>query len=41
MQLLHAIPKSWKKDLSAVKENTDNLVTQDQYLIRKRNIRIS
>ena len=26
MQLLHAIPKSWKEDLSNLKENTDNLI---------------
>ena len=25
MQLLHEIPKSWKKDLSDVKENISNL----------------
>ena len=26
MQLLHAIPKSWKEDLSNLKENIDNLI---------------
>ena len=35
MQLLHAIPKSWKNDLSDVKENIDNLVIQDHHMIRK------
>lgn len=27
--------KSWKKDLSAVKDNIDTLVIQDHHLIRK------
>ena len=35
MQLLHAIPKSWKKDLSDVKENIHNLIIQDHHIIRK------
>ena len=35
MQLLHAIPKSWKNDISEVKENIDNLVIQDYHIIRK------
>ena len=35
MQLLHAIPKSWKNDISEVKENIDNLVIQDHHIIRK------
>ena len=35
MQLLHAIPKSWKYDLSDVKENIDNLVIPDHHIIRK------
>ena len=34
-QLLHAIPKSWKNDLSDVKENIDNLVIPDHHIIRK------
>ena len=38
MQLLHAIPKSWKKDLSDVKENIDNLIIQDHHIIRKHHI---
>ena len=29
MQLLHVIPKSWKNNLSDVKENIHNLVFQD------------
>ena len=33
MQLLHEIPKSWKKDLSDVKENINNLFFQDNHLI--------
>ena len=35
MQLLHAIPKSWKNDLSHVKENIHNLVIQIHHIIRK------
>ena len=35
MEVLHAIPKSWKTNLSAVKENIDNLVNQDHHLVRK------
>ena len=35
MQLLHAIPKSWKEDLSKVKENIHNLIIQDHHIIRK------
>ena len=35
MQLLHAIPKSWKNDLSDVKENINNVVFQEYHLIRK------
>ena len=35
MQLLHAIPKSWKEDLSKVKENIHNLIIQDDHIIRK------
>ena len=35
MQLLHVISKSWKNDLSDVKENIDNLVIQDHHIIRK------
>ena len=31
MQLLHAVPKSWKKDIFAVKENIHNLVVQDHF----------
>ena len=33
-QLLHAIPKSWKDDLSDVKENIHKLIFQDHHLIR-------
>ena len=32
MQLLHAIPKSWKNDLSDVKENIHNLVIQSHHI---------
>ena len=32
MQLLHAIPKSWKEDLSNVKENIQNLIIQDHHI---------
>ena len=35
MQLLHAIPKSWRNVLSDIKENIHNLVIQDHHLIRK------
>ena len=35
MQLLHAIFKSWKKDLFKVKENIHNLIIQDHHIIRK------
>ena len=35
MQLLHAIPKSWKNDLSHVKKNIHNLVIQIHHIIRK------
>ena len=35
MHLLHAIPKSWKEDLSEVKENIHNLIIQDDHIIRK------
>ena len=35
MQLLHAIPKSWKEELSNVKENIHNLIIQDHHIIRK------
>ena len=35
MQLLHVIPKSWKKDLSDVEENIHNLIIQDHHIIRK------
>ena len=35
MQLLHAIPKSWKEDTSNVKENIHNLIIQDHHIIRK------
>ena len=34
-QLLHAIPKSWKKDLSDVRDNIHNLVIQHHHIIRK------
>ena len=38
MQLLHAIPKSWKNDLSDVKENIHNLILQNQnLLLQKKN----
>ena len=33
MQLLHAIPKSWKNDLSDVRENIHNLILQNQNLL--------
>ena len=35
MQLLYAIPKSWKEDLSKVKENIHNLIIQDHHTIIK------
>ena len=35
IQLLHAIPKSWKEDLSNVKENIHNLIIRDHPIIRK------
>ena len=35
MQLLHAIPKSCKKDLSDIKENVHNVIIQDHHIIRK------
>ena len=35
MHLLHVIPKSWKEDLSEVKENIHNLIIQDDHIIRK------
>ena len=35
MQLLHAIPKSWKNVLFDVKENIHDLVIQDRHLIKK------
>ena len=38
VQLLHAIPKSGKKDLSDVKENIHNLIIQDHHIIRKHHI---
>ena len=38
MQLLHAVPKSWKNDLSDVKENINNLVFHDHHLIKKHHI---
>ena len=34
-QYINHIPKSWKNDLSDVKENIDNLVIQDHHIIRK------
>ena len=34
MQLLHAIPKSWKEDLSNVKKNLHNLIIQDHHIMR-------
>ena len=34
MELLHTIPKSWKNDLSDVK-NIHNLIFQDHHLLRK------
>ena len=38
MQLLHAIPKSWKNELSDVKENIHNLILQNQnLLLQKKN----
>ena len=38
MQLLHAIPKSWKENLSNVKENIRNLIIQDYHIIKKRHM---
>ena len=38
MQLLHAIPKSWKENLSNVKENIHNLIIQDYHIIKKRHM---
>ena len=35
MQLLHAVFKSWKEDLSKVKENIHNLIIQDHHIITK------
>ena len=35
MQLLHATPKSWEKDLSDVKENVHNRIIQDHQIKRK------
>ena len=35
MQILHAVPKSWKNDLSDVKGNIHNLVIQDHHIIGK------
>ena len=35
MQLLYAIPKSWKEDISKVKENIHNLIIQGHHIIRK------
>ena len=35
MQLLHVVPKSWKNNLSDMKENTHNMVFQAHHLIRK------
>ena len=35
MPSLHAIPKSWKKDLSDVRENVHNLILHDHHIIRK------
>ena len=37
-QLLHAIHKSWKNDLSDVKQNIHNLVFQQPHEIRKHNM---
>ena len=37
MQLLHAIPKSWKNYFSPVKENIHHLVIQD-HVIRKQHM---
>ena len=34
-QLLHAIPKSWKKYLSDVRDNIHNLIIQHHHIIRK------
>ena len=38
MQLLHAISKSWKEDLSNIKDSIHNLIIQDHHIIRKRNM---
>ena len=38
MQLLHAIPKTWKEDLPDVKENIHNLIIHDHDIITKRHI---
>ena len=38
MLLLHVVTKSWKKDLSAVKENIGNLVIQNHHVTRKHHI---
>ena len=35
MQLLHAIPNSWKNDLSDAKENIHNLILQDHQFNKK------
>ena len=35
MQLMHAIPESWNKDISDVVENIHNIVFQEHHLIRK------
>ena len=35
MQLLQAVPKSWKKGLPDVKQNVHSLIIQDHHIIRK------
>ena len=38
IQIIHAIPKSWKENLASTLENIDNLVVQDHHLIQKNQV---
>ena len=40
IQIIHAIPKSWKENLASTLENIDNLVVQDHHLIQKNQVYI-
>ena len=40
IQIIHAIPKSWKENLASTLENIGNLVVQDHHLIQKNQVYI-